>query len=183
MAIGVEPFSCADFHALAQLHHRVVDSLNFSSAKRRKSRVALMKRASPESLRRVPLKTTQLILSSAANTPNPMQPVVACGRSRTLVRHARLTSALPTGLPALTVTLSACHSGLVSAAGCRQLLLPYSLPAVVAAIALPPITTRTDREKRVVRGVNADAKALGRSICCHGAGHSQPQYARNYVFR
>jgi hypothetical protein len=54
------------------------------------------------------------------------------------------------------------------------LLLPYSLPAAVAAIALASITTRTDGEKRAAGGVKTlpHAKALSRSICCHGAGHS-----------
>ena len=75
--------------------------------------------------------------------------------------------------------LPACGGGLVSAARCPQLLLPYSLPAAVAAIALASITTRTDSEKRIARGIKAppNAKALSRSICCHAAGHSQPQYA------
>src|SRR5688572_19524949 len=61
-----------------------------------------------------------------------------CDRSRTLMRHARLTSALPIGLLALAVILPACRGGLVSAARCPQLLLPYSLPAAVAAVALAP---------------------------------------------
>jgi hypothetical protein len=54
------------------------------------------------------------------------------------------------------------------------LLLPYSLPAAVAAIALASITTRTDGEKAAARGVKTPphAKALSGSICCHSAGHS-----------
>jgi len=55
------------------------------------------------------------------------------------------------------------------------LLLPHSLPAAITAIALASITTRTDGEKRVARGVKASphAKALNRPICCHGTAHSQ----------
>ena len=85
------------------------------------------------------------------------------------MRHAGLTSALPIGLLALVVILSAYCGGLVSATRCPQLLLPHSLPAAVAAIALAPITTRTDSEKRVARWVRAPppAKALGRLIRCH----------------
>jgi hypothetical protein len=88
------------------------------------------------------------------------------------MRHARLTSALPIGLLALAVILHSCRGGLVSLARCPQLQLPYSLPAGIAAIALPSITTRADSEKRVARRVKAPshAKALRRSICCHGAG-------------
>jgi hypothetical protein len=58
------------------------------------------------------------------------------------------------------------------------LLLPHSLPAAIAAIALASITTRTDSEKRVARGVKASphAKALHRPICCHGTAHSSTQY-------
>ena len=90
------------------------------------------------------------------------------------MRHARPTSALPIGLLALAVILSAFCGGLVSAARGPQLLLPYSLPAAVAAIALAAITARADSEQRVARGVEASphAKALIRSICCHRASHS-----------
>jgi hypothetical protein len=85
------------------------------------------------------------------------------------MRHARLTSPLPVGLLALAVILLTCRRGLVSASRCPQLLLPHSLPATVAAIALASITTRTDGEKRVARWVKApaDAKAFGRLICGH----------------
>ena len=62
------------------------------------------------------------------------------------MRHTRLASALPIGLLALAVILSACCGGLVSAARCPQLLLPHSLPAALAAIALAAITARTDSE-------------------------------------
>ena len=57
---------------------------------------------------------------------------------------------------------------------CQQLLLPHSLRATIAAIALAAITTHTDSKGRVARGINAppQAKALNGSICCHGAGHS-----------
>jgi predicted ATPase with chaperone activity len=91
------------------------------------------------------------------------------------MRHTRLTAALPIGLLALAVILSACCGGLVSAARCPQLLPPHSLPAAIAAIALASITTRTESEKRVARGVKAPphAKALNRPICCHGTAHSQ----------
>jgi hypothetical protein len=91
------------------------------------------------------------------------------------MRHTRPTSTLTIGLLALAVILSACCGGLVSAARCPQLLLPHSLPAAIAAIALASITTRTDSEKRVARGVEASphAKALHRPICCHGTDHSQ----------
>ena len=87
------------------------------------------------------------------------------------MRHAGLTSALPIGLLALAVILPACRGGLVSVARCPQLLLPYSLPAAVAAIALASITTRTDGEKPAARGVKTPphAKALSGSICCHSA--------------
>ena len=104
-----------------------------------------------------------------------------CDQTRTLMRHARPTSALPIGLLALAVLVLACRGGLVSAARCPQLLLPHSLPATLAAIALAAITARTDSEQRVALGVEASphAKALGRSICCHRASHSQLQYARD----
>jgi hypothetical protein len=61
------------------------------------------------------------------------------------------------------------------------LLLPHSLPAAIAAVALTSITTHTDGEKRVACGVKAppQAKALGSSICWYDTGHSQPQYARD----
>ena len=92
------------------------------------------------------------------------------------MRHARLASAFAIGLLALVVIVPACRGGLVSAARCPQLLLPHSPPAAVAAIALAPITTCTESEKRVARGVKASphAKALDRPICCHGTVHSQP---------
>ena len=95
------------------------------------------------------------------------------------MRHARLTLALPIGLLALVVILSAFCGGLVSTARRPQLLLPHSLPAAIAAIALASITTRTDSEERVARRVKASphAKALNRPICCHGIVHSQTQYA------
>ena len=98
-----------------------------------------------------------------------------CDRGRTLMRHARPTSAFAIGLLPLVVIVPACRGGLVSAARCPQLLLPHSPPAAVAAIALAPITTRTDGEKRVARRVNASphAKAFNRPICCHGTVHSQ----------
>ncbi len=85
------------------------------------------------------------------------------------MRHAGLTSALPVGLLALAVIVPTCRGGLVSVARCPQLLLAHSLPAAVAAIALAPITTRTDSEKLVARGVTTAplAKAFSRSICCH----------------
>ena len=91
------------------------------------------------------------------------------------MRHTRLTLALPIGLLALAVILSACCGGLVSVARCPHLQLPHSLPAAITAIALASITTRTDSEKRVARGVKASppAKALNRPICCHGTAHSQ----------
>ena len=91
------------------------------------------------------------------------------------MRHEGLALALPVGLLALAVVLPARFGGLVSAAGSPQLLSPHSPPAVVAAIALAPITTRTDGEKRVARRVNASphAKAFNRPICCHGTVHSQ----------
>ena len=91
------------------------------------------------------------------------------------MRHARLTSTLPVGLLAMAVILLACCGGLIATARCPLLLLPHSLPAAVAAIALASITTRADREKRVARGVNASphAKALHRPICCHSTAHSQ----------
>ena len=91
------------------------------------------------------------------------------------MRHARPTSALLIGLLALAVILSAFCGGLVSAARCPQLLLPHSLPAAIAAIALASITTRTDSEKRVARGVKASphAKALKRPICCRATAHPQ----------
>jgi hypothetical protein len=96
------------------------------------------------------------------------------------MRHAGLASALPIGLLALAVILPVCRGGLVSAASCEQLLLAHSLPATVATIALAAVTIRTDSEKRVARGIKAppQAKALSRSICCHGTGHSH-QYARD----
>jgi hypothetical protein len=91
------------------------------------------------------------------------------------MRHARLTSAFAIGLLSLAVIVSACRGGLISAARCPQLLLPHSPPAAVAAIALAPITTRTDSEKPVARGINTSpyAKAPNRPICCHGTVHSQ----------
>jgi hypothetical protein len=90
------------------------------------------------------------------------------------MRHAGLTSALPIGLLALPVILPAGRGGLVSAARRPQLLLPYSRPAAVAAIALASITTGTDSEKHVAGGINAPphAETLSRSVCCHGVGHS-----------
>src|SRR5205823_5813245 len=72
-----------------------------------------------------------------------------CDRSRTLMRHTRLASGLPIRLLASAVILPTCLGALVSAARCPQLLLSYSLPAAVAAIALASITTRTDSKKRV----------------------------------
>ena len=95
-------------------------------------------------------------------------------QTRTLMRHARPTSALPVGLLALVVVVPARGGGLVSPARCQQLLLPYSLPASLTAIALAAITARADSEQRVARGVEASphAKALIRSICCHRASHS-----------
>jgi hypothetical protein len=69
-----------------------------------------------------------------------------CDRTGTLMRHTRATSALPIGLLAPAVILPACRGGLVSAARCPQLLLPHSLPAALAAIALAAITARTDSE-------------------------------------
>ena len=91
------------------------------------------------------------------------------------MRHARLTSPLPIGLLALGVILPAYRRGLVSAPRCLQLLLSHSLPATVTAIALAAITTHTDGEKRVARGVKASphAKALERPICCHATAHPQ----------
>jgi hypothetical protein len=62
------------------------------------------------------------------------------------MRHARLTSPLTIGLLTLAVISPAYRRGLVSAARCPQLLLPHALPAIVAAIALAAITTRTDVE-------------------------------------
>jgi hypothetical protein len=90
------------------------------------------------------------------------------------MRHARLALALPVGLLTLAVVLPARLGGLVSAARCQQLLSPHSLPAVVAAIALAAVTTRTDSKNRVARRVKASAQAkpLNRSIRCHGAAHS-----------
>ena len=90
------------------------------------------------------------------------------------MRHTRLTSALPIGLLALAVILSACCGGLVSVARCPHLLLPHSLPAAITAIALASITTRTDGEKHAAGGVKTPphAKALSGPICCHSAGHS-----------
>jgi hypothetical protein len=70
------------------------------------------------------------------------------------MRHARPTSPLPIGLLALAVILLAWRRG---------------LPAIIAAITLAAITTRTDGEKRVARWVKTapHAKAFGRLICCH----------------
>jgi hypothetical protein len=84
------------------------------------------------------------------------------------MRHARLTSPLPIGLLALAVISPAYRRGLVSTARSPQLLLPHSLPAIVAAIALAAIATRTDVEKRVACWIKASpyAKAFGRLICC-----------------
>ena len=75
------------------------------------------------------------------------------------MRHARLTSPLPIGLLALAVILLAYRGCLVSAARCPQLLLPHSLPATVAAIALAAVTTSTDGEKRVARRIKAPPHA------------------------
>ena len=89
-----------------------------------------------------------------------------CDRSGTLMRHARPTC-FAIGLLALVVIVPAGRGGLVSAARCPQLMLPHSPPAAVAAIALAPITSRTDGEKRVACRVNASphAKAsIGRSV-------------------
>jgi hypothetical protein len=85
------------------------------------------------------------------------------------MRHARLTSPLPIGLLTLAVILLACRRGLVSAARCPHLLFSHSLPAIIAAITLAAITTRTDGEKRVAHWVKTapQAKAFGRLICCH----------------
>ena len=90
------------------------------------------------------------------------------------MRHAGLALALPVGLLTLPVVLPARLGALVSAPRCQQLLSPHSLPAVVAAIALAAVTTRTDSKNRVARRVKASAQAkpLNRSIRCHGAGHS-----------
>ena len=98
-----------------------------------------------------------------------------CDQSWTLMRHARLTSTLPVGLLAMAVILLACCGGLIATARCPLLLLPHSLPAAVAAIALASITTRADTEKLVARGVKASphAKALHRPICCRSTAHSQ----------
>ena len=91
------------------------------------------------------------------------------------MRHARLTPTLPIGLLAMAVILLACCGGLIATARCPLLLLPHSLPAAVAAIALASITTRADSEERVARGVKASphAKALHRPICCRSTAHSQ----------
>ena len=75
------------------------------------------------------------------------------------MRHARLAPAFPVGLLALAVFLPSCRRGLVSAARCPQLLLPYPLSAAVTAIALAPITTRTDSEERVACRVDAPPPA------------------------
>src|ERR1017187_3964980 len=93
--------------------------------------------------------------------------VRGCDRSRTLMRHTGHALASPIGLLALAVMLPACRGGLVSAACCPQLLLPYALPAAVAAIALAPITTRTDGEKHAASGVKTPphAKAPSGPIC------------------
>ena len=119
---------------------------------------------------------TILVPANAASGPaGRLSLARGCDRSRTLMRHARLTSAFAIGLLALVVIVPASRGGLVPAARCPQLLLPHSLPAGMAAIALASITTLTDSEKRVARGVKASphAKALNRPICCHGTIHSQ----------
>jgi hypothetical protein len=91
------------------------------------------------------------------------------------MRHTRLTSAFPIGLLALVVIVSAFCGGLVSAARGPQLLLPHSLPAAIAAIALASITARTESEQRVACGVKASphAKALKRPINCHAIAHAK----------
>ena len=111
--------------------------------------------------------------NAASRQPGRLSLARGCDRSRTLMRHARSTSAFAIGLLPLVVIVPACPGGLVSAARCPQLLLPHSLPAAVAAIALAPITTRTDTEKRVARGVKTPplAKAFNRSICCRPHRH------------
>ena len=68
------------------------------------------------------------------------------------MRHLRPALALAIGSLTLAVILPAWLGGLVSAACRQQLLLPHSLPADLAAIALAVVTTRTDGEKRAARG-------------------------------
>src|SRR5258706_3059735 len=121
---------------------------------------------------------TILVTANAAGGHAPRLSLVrGCDRSRNLMRHARLTLALPIGLLALVVILSAFCRGLVSAARCPQLLLPHSLPAAIAAIALASITTRPESEERVARPVKASphTKALNRPRCCHCNYHTHSQ--------
>jgi hypothetical protein len=67
------------------------------------------------------------------------------GRDRnwTLMRHAGPSLTLSIGLLALAMIQLACLRSLVSAARCQQLLLPHSLPAGLAAIALAAVTATT----------------------------------------
>src|SRR5207248_4955376 len=93
-------------------------------------------------------------------------------QSRTLMRHAGLTSTSPVGLLTLAVIVPTCRRCLISAARCPQLLLAGSLPAAVTAIALASIATRTDRKKRVAGGITTPplAKSFDKSIFCDRHG-------------
>jgi hypothetical protein len=92
------------------------------------------------------------------------------------MRHARLTSPLPIGLLALAVISPAYRRCLVSTARCPQLLLPHSLPASVAAIALAAIATGTDTEERVACWIKAPPypQAFDTLICCRHLNRIMP---------
>src|SRR5438067_901513 len=67
-------------------------------------------------------------------------------RSRTLMRHWRLTLAFAMGLLTLVVIVPACRGGLVSAARCSQLLLP------ICCHGTRPLSTQYARDDRTDDG-------------------------------
>lgn len=80
------------------------------------------------------------------------------GRNRTLMRHRRSGLTFAIGLLATPMRLPTGITSLVAAASGEELFSPHALPASLAAIALPTITTRAQGKQRVASRVTAPAR-------------------------
>jgi hypothetical protein len=89
------------------------------------------------------------------------------------MRHTPRVLTFAIGFLATTMRMLTDIGRLVAAARRQQLLSPHSLPACIAAIALPAVTVRTDREESIAAWVttSVQTKAPEGQISCRRFRH------------